>query len=196
MAEDPGATPTLDSVQAQLVAKAAELEAAKARIKELNDESKGHRLNGDNHRRAAEEAQAARDAALAESAKKIAEAEAKHAEALKTEQAKAADAMSKAQLRAVNADLRIAAKEAGAADIADVLALLPRDKLKLNDDGDVTNAAEVVAEFRKAKPHLFGSPSTTTNPKSPPRRDDNQPNLRHADPAEVKRALAAYGVRG
>lgn len=177
-------------------------------VRELRAENKGWRLklqdveqklaaavDGRAQAEATAEAKAAARQAD-EIAKRLSEAEAKHAEALKTEQAKAADAMSKAQLRAVNADLRIAAKEAGAADIADVLALLPRDKLKLNDDGDVTNAAEVVAEFKKAKPHLFGSPSTTTNPKSPPRRDDNQPNLRHADPAEVKRALAAYGVRG
>lgn len=167
MAENDGGAPALETVQAQLAAATAELANAKARIAELNNESKGHRLNGDNHRKAAEEAQAARDAAIADAAKKLSEAETAHAAKVKDAETKATEALTKAQQRAVNADLKIAAKEAGASDLADVLALLPRDKLKISDDGDVTNAAEIMAEFKKAKPHLFGATSTSSAAPSP-----------------------------
>ena len=160
--------PTLETLQAQLAAVTAEHANAKARISELNRESQGHRLNGDAHTKAAEEAQAARDAAIAEAARIKAEIEAQSAEKLKAAEAKAVEATTKAQQKAVNADLKVAAKDAGAVDPSDVLALLDRSKLKLNDDGDVTNAAELMADLKKTKPHLFGSASTSSTAKTPP----------------------------
>ncbi len=169
MADDP--PPNIDTLTAQLAAASAELANAKARISELNNEAKGHRLNGDNHKRAAEEAAVARDAAIADKAAKLAELEAAKAEAIKAAETKAAEALSKAEQRAINADLRIAAKDAGAHDASDILALLDRSKVKTNDAGDVTNAADLMAELKKAKPHLFGATSTS-NPKDPPKPKD------------------------
>ena len=185
--ENTGATPAVETLQAQLAAATAELTNAKARITELNNESKGHRLNGDNHRKAAEDAAKARDDAIAEAARVKSEIEAATAEKLKAAETKATEALTKAQQRAVNADLRIAAKDAGASDLADVLALLPRDKLKVNDDGDVINAAEVMAEFKKAKPHLFGATSTSSTATTP-KTDDKPKSVKDMTAAEYEAA--------
>jgi chromosome segregation ATPase len=159
---------TIESLQAQLT-------AAQQRISEINAESKGHRLNWQN---AKTEAETARNEAAA-AAKRIADAEAATAariaeiekaagEKMTATEKAAATATEAARTRAINADLRIAAKDAGATDLSDVLALLPRDKLELTDDGDVKNAADVIAEFKKTKPHLFGAAATSTSSTNTP----------------------------
>ena len=158
---------TIESLQAELA-------AAKSRVADVNNESKGHRLNWQNAKAEAdaakaEAAAAAERAAAAEKAatERAAAAERAAADRAEAAERKATESLTAAQTRAVNADLRIAAKDAGATDLSDVLALLPRDKLKLNADGDVENAAELVAEFKLAKPHLFGG-ATTSHTTTPP----------------------------
>ena len=165
---------TVEELETEVAALKADVSSKSARIKEVNDEAKGHRLNADNFRSQAEKAAAE----LAEAQKAVAnkatevdaakaKLEAEKADAIKAAEDKAAEATTKAQQRAINADLRIAAKDAGAHDPADILALLDRSKIKLNDDGDVTNAADLLADMKKAKPHLFGTASTS-NPNPPP----------------------------
>lgn len=161
-------TPTVESLQAQLLASTAELTNARARITELNGESKGHRLNSDKSRTEAEKALKERDDAIAEHGRKQAEADAASAEKIKAEQTKATEATTKAQQRVIRADLKVAAKEAGAQDVNDVLTLLDMSKVKHNDDGDVTNAADLMAELKKGKPYLFGSTSTSNTTRTPP----------------------------
>jgi hypothetical protein len=73
-------------------------------------------------------------------------------------------AIAVASRRAVDSDLRLAANAAGAHDVADVLTLLPRDQIRLNDAGKITNAAELVAAMKTARPHFF----TTAGPPPKP----------------------------
>lgn len=138
---------TIESLQAQLAAR-------DARLKEVNDEAKGHRLNASEARKAAETAEASRAAA-----------ETAAAERIKQIETEAGEKLTRAQQIAVKANLRIAAKEAGASDPNDMLALIPADKMKINDDGEIENADALLAEMKKAKPYLFGGASTSsTNP--------------------------------
>ncbi|HVC16667.1 MAG TPA: hypothetical protein VNE18_05115 [Rhodanobacter sp.] len=190
MADDPTNNPgaSLEAVQAQLAAARAELDNAKSRITELNNEAKGHRLNSDKYRTEAEKAQQDRDAAIAEAAKKLSEAEAAHVAAVKAAETKASEMTTAAQKRVLHAELRSAAKDAGALDIADVIALLDMTKVKVDDTGEPANAAEVLAEMKKAKPHLFGAASTTSNPKLPPKPTDTPKSAKEMTPQEYRAA--------
>ena len=176
--------PTEDELLAQVANLTAERDAAQARIKELNGEAKGHRLNADNFRTQAEKAAADAEAARNEAEAKIAEAH-----------AKATETLTKAQQKAVNADLRLAAKDAGAVDIGDVLALVDRSKLKLSADGDVENAAELIAEMKTAKPHLFGVATTGSTTRPPPKKETAPTKATEMTPEEYTKARAAKAWR-
>lgn len=152
----PGEEPSIENLQAQLV-------AANARVKELADEAKGHRINAEDARKLAKTAEQAK-----------ADAEKAAAERIKQIETEAGEKLTKAQQSAVRANLRVAAKEAGAADPNDMLALIPADKLKVNDEGEIENAAELMAELKKAKPYLFGAASTSSTAK-PPNNDPPKP---------------------
>ena len=171
--------PTIEGLRAQLVAAEEKVASGQARITALNAEAKGHRLNADAARTEA-------DAAL----KKATETETAAAEKIAVAEKAAAATLTAAEQKAVTADLKVAAKEAGATDIADVLALVPRDKLKVVD-GEVTNAAEVLAEFKKAKPHLFGGGSTSSGNVPPPPKKDGGGDVRSMSPADWQSARSA-----
>lgn len=175
--------PTVEELEAALANTRAELDTLNGRLKSVSDEAKGHRLNADNFRTRAEKADAE-----AEQARK--EAEARVTEAGK----KAEEAMSKAQQKGITADLRAAAREAGAVDVADVLALLDRSKVKVNADGDVENAEALLAEMKTAKPHLFGI-KTTTSTRQPPAADSKPKSAKDMTAAEFDTELAKFGVR-
>ncbi len=175
--------PTDEEYQAQIAALTSERDALKTRVSEVNNEAKGHRLNADNFRTQAEKHAAEADAARKDADAKIAEAN-----------AKADEKLTKAQQKAVTADLKIAAREAGAVDLTDVLALVPRDKLKINADGDVENAAEVLAEMKAAKPHLFAVKSTSSTSKPPP-ANDKPKHAREMTDDEFSSIMKSHGIR-
>jgi hypothetical protein len=163
---------TVEELESQLAAhqtaSKSEIDAAKARIAEINAEAKGHRLNSDRHKADAESAQKARDEAIAEAARIKSELESQKLEAVKAAETKATEATAKAQQRAINADLKVAAKDAGAHDTGDILALVDRSKIKLDENGDISNADELLADLKKAKPHLFGTAAKTTSSTATP----------------------------
>ncbi len=175
--------PTEDEYAAQVAALTAERDGLKSRVSEVNNEAKGHRLNADNFRTQAEKA-------AAEATQARQEAEAKVTEASK----RADEAMNKAQQKAVTADLKIAAREAGAVDIADILALVDRSKLKLNADGDVENAAELLAEMKAAKPHLFAVKTTSSTTKTPAPHDKPK-HARDMTDADFDSEMKKFGIR-
>ena len=140
---------TIEGLQAQLAAR-------DARVKEVSDEAKGYRLNATEARKALETAEANRVAA-----------ETASADRLKQIETDAGAKVAKAHQAAVRANLRVAAKEAGAVDASDMLALIPSDKMKINDDGDIENAVELLADLKKTKPYLFGAASTSSTAKPP-----------------------------
>jgi hypothetical protein len=168
--------PTVEELEAQL-------QGAQARITELNSESKGHRLNAATARTEA-------DAVKAEALASIKT----HSDAATAATVAATEATKAAAQRTLNADLRVAAKDAGANDVADVLALLPRDKIKLDGSGEIENAAELMTALKTAKPYLFGTPSTSSTTKVP---DPNTAAVKLAKdmtPEERAAGLRALGV--
>lgn len=64
-----------------------------------------------------------------------------------------------------------AAKDAGARDPADVLALADRAAIATADDGTVLGAAEAVADLQKRSAYLFKSPPPAANFDAGPRGD-------------------------
>src|SRR6516164_6672210 len=77
-----------------------------------------------------------------------------------------------ARVRVARAELKVEAVRAGIVDL-DGLKLLDLKKVLIATDGELTNAAELIAQLRRAKPWLFGgvSSSSLTNPPpaQPPR---------------------------
>lgn len=111
--------------------------------------------------------------------------------------------------RILDTELRSSALQAGLADI-DLLPLLDRSKVTVDDDGNVTGVAEAVADFKKRKPEYFtggaggnrGGQPDNTRRQSPPRNDppppaDNPPktNVRDMNPDEYRRHMAGLGRR-
>ena len=91
-----------------------------------------------------------------------------------TAEGAALEARRGADTRIINAELRLAAQQAGLID-ADDLRLVDVDALKLNDKGEVEGLTALVDGFKTSKPHLFKSPdapptpaNNNTNPTPPP----------------------------
>ena len=168
---------TIESLQADLA-------GARARIAEVNTEAAGHRVNAANARKGQETAEVAKAAA-----------ETAAAERIKQIETDAGEKLSRAQQIAVRANLRVAAKEAGASDPNDMLALIPAEKLKVGEDGEIENAAELMAALKKAKPYLFGATSTS-NPQQTPSADPPAPKKAMEMPkAEYEASRAALTKR-
>lgn len=118
-------------------------------VKELREENKGWRLKAqqlekerDDHKTAAEKA--AQDA-----------------------EGKIKEAHTAAEQRVIRAELKAEALKAGMVDL-DGLKLADLSKIKINDAGEVEGAAELMEEFKKAKPYLFGSTQNSSTPGNPP----------------------------
>ncbi len=197
----------------EVAALQAEIATLSARVKELNGESKGHRLNADNFRRQAEDARTATDAAQ----QALAEAQTNAAGEMEklridlTGRATAAEtaatqATETARNRVMMADLRVAARENGMIDL-DGLKLLDLSGAKLDDGGNLTNAADMLGAMKEAKPYFFGqapkpgtvtgtTASTMTPPKQAPATGFDARKAPPADYATAKREmLAASGTR-
>jgi hypothetical protein len=183
--------PTEAELTAELEGERTKYAGAQARITALNHESQGHRLNWQTAKDAEAKARTDLEAAATAHGVTLAAAEKKATDAA----AASAEVTKNAAQRAVNADLRVAANTAGANDVADVLALLPRDKIKLNPEGDITNAAELMTELKTAKPYLFGAPSTSSTAKVPPDKDAPAKQARDMTADEYKAARAAITKR-
>lgn len=190
----------------------AEISTLNAKVKELNGESKGHRLNADNFRRQAEEARTATEQAqqaLAESQTNAAGEMEKlridltgRATAAETAATTATEA---ARSRVMMADLRVAARENGMIDL-DGLKLLDLASAKLDADGNLTNATDMMSAMKEAKPYFFGAApkpgtvtGTTTTTTAPPRPASaggfDARTAPAADYATAKRELLAASRR-
>ena len=146
---------TIESLQAELAGRQAELAGARARLTEVNNESKGHRLNYENEKRRAETIGADMERVTKDFGDRLTVAEAARAEAHKVAQAARKDAA-----------LRLAAKDAGMVDL-DGLRLLDSDLVTVADDGAVTIPDKYFANAKAAKPWLFGAPSTSSTAAAP-----------------------------
>ena len=144
----------------------AELAGAQKALKDANKEGQGHRLAADRANKAAEAAEADRDAIRADADKRV--------EALKTEltgkvtaaEQSLAETRTATAARVLRAELRAQATVAGMRD-PDDLGALDTSEAKLGDDGKVTLPDGYFAKMKEAKPYLFGTVTTTTSSTAP-----------------------------
>ncbi|MGI4945058.1 MAG: phage scaffolding protein [Janthinobacterium lividum] len=109
----------------------------------------------------------------------------------------AAEARTKAQERVRDADLRNAINDAGLRkDIkpSDALKLLDSATLKLNDDGEIINAAEAMAAFKADKPFMFGPASTSSTAAPPPAAPSAAKNALDMSADERRAGAKALGI--
>jgi predicted RNase H-like nuclease (RuvC/YqgF family) len=150
--------------KATIRSQSARIKSLEARLSEVNDEAKGHRLNYN-------EARAELDKVRTEMERVSKEA---------TEKSAAAEKASKEAGERVNtalrdAALRVAAKDAGILDL-DGLRLLDTSGVKVSDDGAVTIPEKFFEQAKEAKPYLFKltgvDTGTTSSTSSPPPSGD------------------------
>jgi hypothetical protein len=137
-------------------------------VTELREEAKNYRLKADEAKRAAEEAAAA-------AAKATADAEAAKAAAAAEAAAAKAAAEQAANDRIIRAELKAEAIKAGMVDL-DGLKLADLTAVKLDEQGNVTGAAEMLAALKESKPYLFtAAPVHSSQPTPPPPAPDKVP---------------------
>jgi hypothetical protein len=101
-----------------------------------------------------------------------------------------------AKERLTTAELKAQAMKYNIVD-ADDLKLLDRSAVKYNENGDVTNAAEIIEDFRSKKPHLFSSQtSVAVNvPKPKEGTGSNVVDWTKLTPQQLKIERAKIGLK-
>lgn len=125
-------------------------------VRELRHENAGYRLKAQEAEKKAQDAEAAAKKAAEEADGKVKEAN------------------TAAEQRIIRAELKAAALKAGMVDL-DGLKLADLSKIKLNEQGEVEGADELMEEMKKSKPYLFQSGSSTSSTEKPPKKDDPKP---------------------
>lgn len=101
-----------------------------------------------------------------------------------------ATAEQEARARMVQAELKVEALRAGIIDL-DGLKLLEPSQVEIGDAGEVKNATDVISQFRRAKPWLFGSGSSSSLANPPPAQPPRQKLATEMTDAEYRAARAA-----
>jgi hypothetical protein len=95
-----------------------------------------------------------------------------------------------ARSRLARAELKVEAVRAGMLDL-DGLKLLDLEQVQLNSDGEIENAAHLMAQFRRAKPWLFGGTSSSSPTNAPPAQPQRQKLATEMSDKEYRTARAA-----
>lgn len=93
----------------------------------------------------------------------------------KTTADKVQEVQSAADQRVIRAELKAAALKAGMVDL-DGLKLADLSKVKLNAEGEVEGADELMEAMKKTKPYLFADPSSSHTGRPPP-KGEQKPKL-------------------
>jgi hypothetical protein len=88
------------------------------------------------------------------------------------------------------AELKVEAVRAGMVDL-DGLKLLDLEQVQLNSEGEIENAPHIMAQFRRAKPWLFGSASSSSPTNAPPAQPQRQKLATEMTDKEYRTARAA-----
>jgi len=92
--------------------------------------------------------------------------------------------------RLVRAEMKVEAIRAGMIDL-DGLSLLDLSAIKLNGTGEIDDAPGLMARFKKAKPWLFGTLSSSSTQSAPPVQPPRQKHATEMTNAEYAVARAA-----
>jgi hypothetical protein len=101
-----------------------------------------------------------------------------------------AETEQEARARVARAELKVEAVRAGIVDL-DGLKLLDLKKIELTSDGELANAAELMAQLRRAKPWLFGGASSSSPASPPPAQPPRQKLATEMTDDEYRSARAA-----
>jgi hypothetical protein len=101
-----------------------------------------------------------------------------------------AETEQEARDRIVRAELKVEAMRAGIVDL-DGLKLLDLKHVELTPDGELSNAAALVAQLRRAKPWLFGGASSSSPASAPPAQPPRQKLATEMTDGEYQAARAA-----
>ncbi len=146
----PAATASQPRTQSGQYADPAQLAA------DLRAEAAAHRIDAKREREAREVADNALIAAKADADRRVAEESARHKPILE-----------KARNRAIESELRAQATAAGLEDM-DLLPLISRGEIKVDDDFNMTGIAEAVAKFKESKPSYFKQATAAPAPVAKP----------------------------
>lgn len=145
---------------------------SKEYVRELRNENKGWRLKADDLAKERDTHKTAAEKAALEAEERV----------------KAANTA--AEQRIIRAEMKAAALKAGMVDL-DGLKLADLSKIKLTADGDVEGADALMEELKKAKPYLFGAPSTSSTNPTPPKTPPEKKLAKDMNDAEYAAAKAA-----
>ena len=95
-----------------------------------------------------------------------------------------------ARSRLIRAELKVEAVRAGMVDL-DGLKLLEPEQVQLNSEGEVENAGQIMAQFRRDKPWLFGGTSSSSPTNAPPAQPQRQKLATEMSDKEYRAARAA-----
>lgn len=107
---------------------------------------------------------------------------------------KLSDFQQQSDMRLVRAEMKAEAIRAGMIDL-DGLKLLDLSAVELNEMGEIEDAPELMAGFRKAKPWLFGTPSSSTHLSAPqvrPLRQKHATEMTNAEDSAARSALLKH----
>jgi hypothetical protein len=111
-----------------------------------------------------------------------------HAEALEH---RLAEVEQQGKSRLIRAELKVEAVRAGMVDL-DGLKLLNWNDVQINSDGEIENAAYLMAQLRRAKPWLFGGTSSSSPGNAPPAQPPRQKLATEMSDEEYGAARAAF----
>lgn len=123
---------------------------------DLRAEAAARRIEAKNEREGREKAEQERDEAV-NNGKKAVEQEAEKFKPVKE----------KLEGRILQSELKAAAVEAGLKDL-DLLPLIKRDAIKLDDEGNPTGIEDAIKAFKEAKPEYFKADGGNKEEKTPP----------------------------
>lgn len=163
-----------------------------------NEESAVKELRKENEklRKSLETQAKAQGEAMAKEQAKLIRADAKAA-AQKLIDEKVAEIENRARTQTTKSELRVHAERAGVVDFGDLYEIMKTKdlaKVEYDDEGNVANAAELITELKKSKPHFFGGVSTSSTEKVPPASKVKEPekialNLNGDDYRRARQAL-------
>lgn len=100
------------------------------------------------------------------------------------------DIQQQSDARLIRAEIKAEAIRAGIIDM-DGLKLLDLSAVKLNEKGEIDDASGLMARFKKAKPWLFGTPSSSSTLSAPLAQPPRQKHATEMTNAEYAVARAA-----